>query len=304
MLAVTGELPTGPDWAYELKWDGVRALAVVRDATVRLHARSGADITATYPELAGLATVATEAVLDGEIIVLDDAGRPSFAQLAERMQVQDAAQAARLAQQLPATYLIFDLLSLLGQDISDYQYMHRRMLLEQAVPPGDRWLVSPRFADGPATVAAATEHALEGVVAKRLDSRYRPGVRSPDWVKVKRERTGDFVVGGWRPGERELGALLVGEPVPGGLVFRGRVGGGISGTTERPLLAALAPLRTERSPFVPPVGQEETRGTVWVRPELVVEVRYAQRTRDGKLRFPRFLRMRPDKRAEEAADDA
>ncbi len=302
MLAVTGPLPSGEGWAYELKWDGVRALAVLAGDRVRLYARSGAEITAAYPELGSLAEVAADAVLDGEIVVLDAASRPSFAALAERMHVRDRARATSLAAATPVTYMIFDLLELDGRDLTGMPYRQRRQVLEQLVPGGARWLVPPSFTDGPATMAAATEHTLEGVVAKRLDSPYRPGARSNDWIKVKRDLTGDFVVGGWRPGARRLGALLVGSPVPGGLAFRGRVGGGISAAAESALLAALAPLAADVSPFVEPLAREDARGATWVRPELVVEVRYGQRTPDGRLRFPRFVRTRPDKTPEECVE--
>ena len=302
MLAVTGPLPSGEGWAYELKWDGVRALAVLAGDRVRLYARSGAEITAAYPELGSLAEVAADAVLDGEIVVLDAASRPSFAALAERMHVRDRARATSLAAATPVTYMIFDLLELDGRDLTGMPYRQRRQVLEQLVPGGARWLVPPSFTDGPATMAAATEHTLEGVVAKRLDSPYRPGARSNDWIKVKRDLTGDFVVGGWRPGARRLGALLVGSPVPGGLAFRGRVGGGISAAAESALLAALAPLAADVSPFVEPLSREDARGATWVRPELVVEVRYGQRTPDGRLRFPRFVRTRPDKTPEECVE--
>lgn len=302
MLAITGELPGGAGWAYEFKWDGVRAVAVVRGHQLRLYARSGAEITVTYPELAELAGVLPEVVLDGELVVLDADGRPSFAALAERMHVRERARAARLAATTPVTYMIFDLLARGDEDLTGWPYRQRREALEQLVEPGVRWMVSPQFPDGPATLAAATEHHLEGVVAKRLDARYRPGARSPDWIKVKLEQTGDFVVGGWRPGERRLGALLVGTPAADGLEYRGRVGGGIGAAAERSLLAALEPLRADTSPFTAPLARDDSRNAVWVRPEVVVEVRYGQWTRDGRLRFPRFVRVRPDKSPQECAD--
>lgn len=295
MLAVSGPLPSGAEWAFELKWDGVRAIAEIIAGRVRLFARSGAEITAAYPELAGLAEVAPEAVLDGEVVVLDPAGRPSFQALAERIHVRDRDRAAQLAATVPVTYMIFDLLSLAGDDLTGAPYQQRREILERVVAAGSRWLVPPSFRDGPATLAAADEHTLEGVVAKRITSRYRPGTRSHDWIKVKRDLTDEFVVGGWRPGERRLGALLVGSPTgAGGLEYRGRVGGGISGATERALLEALEPLRTESSPFRSPLPREDARHATWVRPDVVVEIRYANRTWDGRLRFPRFLRQRPD----------
>jgi bifunctional non-homologous end joining protein LigD len=163
-------------------------------------------------------------------------------------------------------------------------------------------VVPPTFADGPATLAASKELALEGVVAKRVSSTYRPGIRSPDWIKIKHEQTGDYVVGGWRPGGRQLGALLVGSLEPGGLRYRGRVGGGISAAAERDLLARLRGLRTSASPFIDALPREDAKGAVFTKPELVVEVRYGNITPDGRLRFPRFVRLRPDKSPEEAGD--
>jgi bifunctional non-homologous end joining protein LigD len=304
MLAVTGPLPIGPGWVYEFKWDGVRAIAVLRDGAVRLFARSGAEITTAYPDLVHAAAAPVDAVLDGEVVLMDESGHPSFTLLAERMHVRERGRAARLAAALPVTYMVFDVLELDGRDLRRLPYAQRREILERLPMPGPRWLVPPQFADGPATLAAARENALEGVVAKRLDAPYREGARTGEWVKIKLDRTGEFVVGGWRPGARRLGAMLVGMPVPGGgLAFRGRVGGGISGASERALLAQLEPLRTDRSPFADPLPREDAKDAVWVRPELVVELRYGNRTPDGRLRFPRFLRLRPDKTAEECVDE-
>ncbi len=307
MLATTGELPAGPEWSYEFKWDGVRAIAALEPSGLRLWARSGAEITAAYPELAPLGSTLTAAgqtgvVLDGEITVLDADGRPSFTALAERMHVRAAGRAARLAASIPVTYMIFDLLRLDGQDLAGLPYAQRRAALEDLALAGPHWLTPPRFADGPATMAAARDHALEGVMAKRLSAAYRPGIRSLDWVKVKLEETADLVVGGWRPGARELGALLVGAPLPDGrLRFCGRVGGGISAAAQNALLAALRQLRVDEPPFDKPLPREDAKDATWVRPGVVVEVRYGQRTPDGRLRFPRFVRMRPDKTVADCA---
>ncbi|MGI5147081.1 non-homologous end-joining DNA ligase [Plantactinospora sp. CA-294935] len=301
MLAVTGELPAGPGWVHEFKWDGVRAVSEFAAGELRLYARSGVQITAAYPELAALrAQLAerglAEAVLDGEVVVLTEQGQPSFTALAERMHVREPARAARLAASLPVTYMIFDLLRRDGTDLTGWPYRRRREALEALGLAGPRWAVPPVFPDGRATYQAAGEHGLEGVVSKRVDAVYRPGVRSPDWVKVKLEVTDDFVVGGWRPGVRRIGGLLVGVPAPGGgLVYRGRVGGGIGAAIERELLAVLEPLRTGVSPFVTPVPREDARGAIWVTPQIVVEVKYGQRTPDGRLRFPRIRRLRTDK---------
>jgi bifunctional non-homologous end joining protein LigD len=243
-----------------------------------------------------------DALLDGEIVALDMAGRPSFTALAERMHVRERARAARLAAAVPVTYMIFDLLHLDGIDLLDQPWSMRRELLDSLDLADGRWLVPPYFVDGPATLAAARENALEGVVAKRLTSVYRPGTRSPDWVKCKAEATAEFVIGGYRPGVRAIGGLLIGVPGPDGLAFRGRVGGGISAAAERQLLATLKPLIVADSPFAAPLPRADAKDATWVLPEQVVEVRYGQRTPDGRLRFPRFLRLRPDLSPEEVAD--
>lgn len=304
MLATAGALPAGPGWSYEFKWDGVRVLALFEGGPPRLFARSGAVVTIAYPEVAGL-FLPGGSLLDGEMVVLDTGGRPSFPALAERMHVRDPGRAAKLAATLPVTYMIFDLLRLGGEDLTTRPYRERRARLDELDLGGPHWMVPPVFADGPATAAAAQENRLEGVVAKRLASPYLPGTRSPDWIKVKFDRTGDYVVGGWRPGARRLGGLLVGVPVPDGkLLFRGRVGGGIGAAAEADLLSVLAPLAAPSSPFVAgAVPREDARGAHWVRPELVVEVRYGNRTPDGRLRFPRFLRLRTDKKPEDCVEE-
>ncbi|MEJ3749730.1 non-homologous end-joining DNA ligase [Actinomycetes bacterium KLBMP 9797] len=307
MLATTGErIPDAPGWTYEFKWDGVRAIAEINHQTARFWARSGAEITLAYPELAPLAGALDDAVLDGEVVLLDKQGRPSFTLLAERMHVRDPVRAARLAATAPVTYMIFDLLRWRGADLTGWPYRDRRAALDGLGLAGPRWAVPPSFADGPATEAAAKENQLEGVVAKRLDSVYRPGLRSPDWLKIKSETTVELVVGGWRPGVRKIGGLLVGVPRPDGLLlFRGRVGGGIGAAAERDLLAVLEPLRERASPFGSgEVPREDARGAIWVRPAIVVEVKYGQRTPDGRMRFPRFLRRRPDLTPEDVADGA
>jgi len=227
--------------------------------------------------------------------------------LAERMHVREAGRVRQRAATLPVTYMIFDVLTANGNDIRSVPYAQRREWLEgleERLGGAGRWVVPPRFEDGPATLKAAQELTLEGIVAKRLDSTYRPGLRSPDWIKIKNELTGEYVIGGWRLGRRELGALLVGSMLPDGrLLYRGRVGGGISAATERDLLRRLGALRTEDSPFADPLPREDSRDAVYTKPTLVVEVRYGQLTPDGRLRFPRFLRLRPDKSAEETVDE-
>jgi len=313
MLAVTAPLPAGPEWAYELKWDGIRAIAEINDGVPRLYARSGTDVTTAYPELTGTVPAAflpgscrpADAVFDGEIVVLDAAGRPSFTALAERMHVRDAARARRLAGTVPVTFMVFDVLRLNGVDLCGRPYAERRETLERLDLPDPRWYVPPVFDDGEATVAAAQENGLEGVVAKRLAAPYRSGIRSPDWVKVKREQTVEVVVGGWRPGQgtRILGAMLVGVPRGDGtLDYRGRVGGGLSAASERRLLDLLAPLATPDPPFAEPLPRDDARSARWVIPELVIEVAFGNVTPDGRLRFPRFRRLRADLTPDEVSD--
>jgi len=303
MLATTGALPSGPGWSYEFKWDGVRVLGLFAGGRPDLFARSGTVVTAAYPEIADL-RLPEGTLLDGEMVVLDAAGRPSFTALAERMHVRDKNRAARLAATVPVTYMIFDLLYLEGRDCTGLPYLVRRERLEGLELSGPRWMVPPSFGDGRATAFAARENRIEGVMAKRSDSVYLPGMRSADWVKVKFDRTGDYVIGGWRPGARKLGGLLVGVPTPDGLAFRGRVGGGIGAAAEKELLARLEPLARADSPFVPgAVPREDSRGAHWVRPELVAEIRYGNRTPDRRLRFPRFLRLRADKSPAECVEE-
>jgi bifunctional non-homologous end joining protein LigD len=304
MLATAGALPVGPDWSYEFKWDGVRVLALFAGGPPDLFARSGAVVTAAYPEIADL-HLPEGTLLDGEMVVLDSSGRPSFTALAERMHVREPARAARLAATLPVTYMVFDLLALDGALLVDRPYAERRGRLEDLDLNGPHWMVPPVFPDGTATAAAARENRLEGIVAKRRDSPYLPGTRSPDWIKVKFDRTGDYVIGGWRSGARKLGGLLVGVPGPDGrLRFRGRVGGGIGAAAEADLLSVLAPLASPASPFAAgAVPREDARGAHWVSPEIVVEVRYGNRTPDGRLRFPRFVRLRPDKSPAEVVEE-
>lgn len=263
MFAVNGPLPSGPDWAFEVKWDGYRA---VYDGG-RFYGRSGLQLSGPPGRLP-----AVSVPVDGELVAFDPQGRPSF---------------QALQRSVAPSFIAFDLI------MPDATYAERRGLLEEL-----DLAISPRFGDGPATVAAAREMGLEGVIAKRLSSLYRPGARSPDWIKYKFVKTGDFVIGGWRPGARKLGALLVGSPGPQGLIYRGRVGGGISAGTEATLLPVLKELARSDSPFA---GQAE-RGN-YVEPVLVVEVRYGLLTLDGKLRFPVFLRLRPDKLPSEVVDE-
>lgn len=303
MLATAGGLPADEDeWTYEFKWDGIRAVAYVEGGRLRLTSRSDRDVTATYPELLGMgeALGSRQVVLDGEIVALDATGRPSFEALQPRLGVTDAARARRLAERNPVTYLLFDLLHLDGTSIIDLPYRDRRRLLEATGLAGRHWAV-PGAHPGPGAdlVTAARRAGLEGVVAKRSDSRYRPGRRSPDWIKIKVFRTQEVVVGGWSPGrgarDRRIGALLLGVFGEEGLRYVGKVGTGFSDTTLADLQARLEPLRRLRPAFTRAVPRADATDAIWVEPVLVGEVRFADWTRAGRLRQPSWRGLRPDR---------
>ena len=301
MLAAIGELPRADDlrWGYEFKWDGVRALAHVRAGRLRLRARSGNDVTGTYPELHRLPDVLAghDAVLDGEVVALDAAGRPDFGLLQGRMH-RTGPEVARMAAAAPVTYLVFDLLALDGESLLGRPYTERRERLDALGLVADRWVTTPWFrGNGEQVQAASLENRLEGVVAKRLDSPYRPGGRGPDWRKVKNIRTQSVVVGGWRPGAGRraggIGSLLLGvHDDTGRLVFAGHVGTGFTAAA----LAELGGLVTARSssPFADALPREVTRDAHWVEPLLVGEVAYTEWTREGRLRHPSWQGLRDD----------
>jgi bifunctional non-homologous end joining protein LigD len=302
MLATAGTLPTGADWAYEFKWDGVRTLVDSSTSGFTLTSRLGNDVTVAYPELAGLAEVADDVLLDGEVVSLVN-GRPSFSALQSRMHVRKSMEARRLAAAAPVTYLAFDVLRLYGVDLTGRPFAERRATLERLEVAGPHWTVSPLFDDGPATAQAATENGLEGVVAKRLSSVYRPGYRTADWVKVRFSHRQEFVVGGWEHGEGGrsggIGALLLGVYEGTGLVYAGQVGTGFTAAALRSMEKRLRPFVVPSSPFVAMPPDVRGRPITWVRPEVVVEVEFAEWTVEGRLRFASFQGIRTDKRPEE-----
>ena len=303
MLATAGPLPRGAaDWATEMKWDGVRVIAYRRGPDVRLVSRNDRDVTASYPEAQALAdAVRQDVVLDGEIVAMDDAGRPDFERLQSRMHVTDTARLKPLRASIPVCYLIFDVLVIAGHRVLHLPYVQRRELLEQLEIRGDSLVVPPAFRGPPVdAMHASLQAGLEGVVCKRLDSHYTPGRRSTSWVKVKHQRTQEVVIVGWEPGEGrragEIGALLLGVHRGGALRYAGQVGTGFSERALADLRNRLAPLEIG-TPAVVGVPREHARAARWVRPELVGEVVFGQWTQQERLRHPSWRGLRPDKSA-------
>ena len=306
MLAKLAKLPASDDgWAYEIKWDGIRAIAYLQPGRLHLESRNLNDLTPQYPELRALTRDlgAHEAVLDGEIVAFDDEGRPSFERLQQRMHQTSDSVIRRRAKTYPATYVIFDLLYLDGHSLMEEPYTGRRRLLDALELGGSHWQV-PAYAEGggKALLAASAEKGLEGLVAKRLDSTYEPGKRPGTWLKVKNTARQELVIGGWLPGEgrrsNRLGALLVGFYEPGEdgepvLRFGGRVGTGFTEKTLAEVLDRLTPLERRRSPFAR--GAKPPKGAVFVEPQLVAEIEFSEWTKERMLRHPSFKGLREDK---------
>ena len=304
--------PDGGGWGFEIKWDGVRALAHSDgEGGVRIESRRGDDISARYPELIGLgdALDGHRAVIDGEIVAFDENGRPSFQRLQLRMGLTDALSVQRRTPQTPVTYIAFDLLHLDGRSTLELPYEERRRLLAALELDGPSWQ-TPRHhvGEGEALLEAARARGLEGVVAKRLDSPYRPGRRSGDWIKVRNWRGQEFVIGGWMPGEGvrsgHVGSLLVGyydsTPAeerdlqrPPLLIYAGGVGSGFTNEEIDRLTRMLAARARTDSPF--DVGAPKRRGARFCEPELVCEVKFTEWTHEGTLRQPVYKGLREDK---------
>ncbi|HZE02011.1 MAG TPA: non-homologous end-joining DNA ligase [Pseudonocardiaceae bacterium] len=304
MLATAGEPPSGPGWAFEFKWDGVRTVAAAAGDQVRLYSRNGNDITGGYPELAVLSDLVggRPVLLDGEIVTLDGAGRPNFALLQQRMHVR--APNSWLVDRIPISYYVFDLLDLDGHRLLSRSYQQRRELLAELAVDGASPLVRvpPQYTDvdGRQLLEVARQHGLEGVVGKRLTSRYEPGRRSPAWTKTALLRTQEILICGWTPGAGRrtgtLGALLMGAyDDEGKLRYLGDVGTGFTDWMLNDLLTRLAALEQPGSPFNEPVPREHARRARWVRPELVGEVEYRTLTPDRRLRHAAWRGLRADK---------
>ena len=313
MLATAGPMPApgvAERYGYEMKWDGVRALVVVSGGKVRLFSRSGREMTATYPELAGLGTGLDDTVFDGEVVAFDASGRPSFGALQPRMLIGDAGAARKLAVTIPVVWLGFDVLRLRGRDLLALPYTARRDALEALDLMAPCWQVPPYLpGDGDAALELSRGARLEGIVAKVLTSRYEPGRRSANWIKVKHVAAQAVVVGGWRLGRGGLagglGSLLVGLPAPDGtLTYAGRVGTGLTHAGRVELLDRLRGIASGTCPFGPSLSRADGRDASWVRPELVGEVAFTEWTRDGKLRAPVWRGLRPDLEAADVVPEA
>lgn len=309
--AATVGMLAGEDWALEWKWDGIRVLARVEAGGVRLLSRNGIDITDRYPELAQLpAVVRGDALLDGEIVALDADGRPDFGRLQHRMNLTRPREIERVAASVPVRLLLFDVLEVDGRAVVDEPYRERRARLaglvrmKRGVP-----IEVPAPATG--SPAEALEESrrlgLEGLVAKRPDSRYLPGARSGDWLKLKLTLTQEVVIGGYRRGvgtrTGRIRSLLVGIPGDGGLEYAGRVGSGIGERQLERLMTLLEPLEQAESPFVQ-VPAADMSDAVWVRPELVGEIELGDWTSTGVARHPRWRGLRPDKSPDEVVRES
>ena len=297
MLASRGTtVPTGAEWVHEVKWDGMRVLADVQPGSLKLLSRNENDVTVSFPELFGLAGLGRDLLLDGEIVALAD-GIPTFAALADRMHVRSARKAQALVLTNPVTLIVFDLLRLDGHDLTTEPLSVRRTRLESLELNDVHWQVRATYDDGQMLLEVTGRQGLEGVVSKKLGSRYHFGQRTRDWLKFPNRPVLSYVVGGWRyetDSASRLGAVLVGQPTPQGLSYRGRVGSGIAGREGPRLMEILEPLRTDTSPFCDEVPRIDAKGTTWLRPEVVVDIQSLGVTRGGRLRQPSYQGVRQD----------
>jgi bifunctional non-homologous end joining protein LigD len=304
MKARLSTMPTEQHrWGFEVKWDGVRALTYVSRGRARVESRAGRDISSQFPEAqaAARALGRRQAILDGELVAFDDAGRPSFQTLQGRIHLASEVLVRERMREIPVTLILFDLLHLGGRNTRGLGYEERRGILESLGLDGPG-LQTPRWhrGEGSELLALSRERELEGVVAKRLGSVYEPGRRGGTWLKIKNVRSQEVVVGGWLPGKgrrsRTIGALLVGYYEDGELRFAGKVGTGWTDEDLERLAERLKPLRREASPFS---GRQPERGSIFVDPKLVAEVEFGEWTNAGTMRHPAFKGLRIDKRARE-----
>jgi bifunctional non-homologous end joining protein LigD len=301
MLATLTDVAfSDPDWVFEPKLDGMRILAHLSDGDVRLYARSGADATKRFPSLVKELEKLTDrpVILDGEVVALDEKGAPSFQELQHRINLTEEGEIQRLDSQIPVYFFVFDVLHLDGYDLRGATIENRRKALVGFLEPTKHIQLTAQFpVEGETTYAAAVEHGFEGVIAKRRDSVYEPR-RSKRWLKIKSNKTDEFVIGGYTQGtgrrNSTFGALLVGQyDNQKKLVYSGHVGTGYDAATLGTLLGLLKPLAQKKCPFVE--CPDPNMPAIWVQPKLVAEVKFMQRTQEGILRAPVFLSLREDK---------
>jgi len=304
MLAESAEAPfSSKDWIFEVKWDGIRAISYV-NAELSIRSRNDKELCQNFPELSELKKLTHDAVLDGEIIVMKE-GKPDFEAVLERGKASSQVNIEYEAQTSPATYIVFDMLEKNSKPLINLPITERKELLKQNVNEGKHVILSAYVEeDGKNYYRVALEKGLEGVMAKRKESVYAPGIRSNSWLKIKQLRTCDCVIFGYTVGEGSrrytFGALILGLYQKGKPVFVGKVGTGFSQSDLGLLIDAFRKLETLQV-TLESVDVPET--IVWVKPELVCEVAYQSVTRDGKLRMPRFHSLKPDKGPEECTFD-
>jgi len=307
MAKLTDKLPEGEQWTYEVKWDGYRALMLKIGDRVRLVSRKDNDLTATYPtiEAAGSKLKAESAILDGEIVALDAKGKPSFQALQHRSAHRNHA----------IVFYAFDLLHLNGENLTQLPLIQRRKRLPSIVKGSGILLSEPLPGTPQQVIEAVSRVGLEGVVAKRKDSRYQSGERSGAWVKLKLDKQQEFVIGGYRPGPNGVDALLVGYHEGKQLRFAGKVRAGFTPHLRREVFDSVKTLQTAECPFVDlpnsktshwggGVTAEQMAEMTWVKPKVVAQVRFVEWTNDGHLRHAAFLGIRSDKRASEIRREA
>jgi bifunctional non-homologous end joining protein LigD len=306
MLAtLTGEAFDDPDWGYEPKWDGIRAIAICDEET-HLITRNDKDVTVAYPELRRLyeQTVALDAMLDGEIVAFEN-GVPSFQRLQQRMHLRDERKIEEMTRLIPVVYMVFDLLYLDGRDLTGLPLRERQRVMGEAIVPSEQIQVSPSTEEaGRALYQAAADQGLEGIMAKRLDSRYVPGARSKDWLKVKVSFDADVVIVGWTDGEGAragtIGSLVMAVYDNSDLRYVGNVGTGFGRGLLEEAMERLGALEESEPWFT---DRAELRRAHWVPPSLVGTVEHRGVTSAGRLRAPAFKGFREDKRPEECTYD-